>query len=412
MYKINKKEEFIEIFNKSEEKTHSISFKQAADAISKYSNGLAISDICSTGISVSAFEALKKELGFSRDSIPLLPHEILDHSSEAMVASYLIQRSNKIRKAAETGLAKNIIDSAKKWDDFLSGTYKPFASVLKRFKGTATVNRDDLPQKTLNASKTLIVALSDTHGGGYANPIYMQDGNGWDKNKFQDFFRSYSSKVREIILNNKPSQIEIFGMGDLFDGLRNQTEKGTLLEQDASYDEQFDLVLNEISSFVADILSFGIPTNIRSVRGNHEGSSNYILFETIKRVFRNETNLKVYNYHTQFGIFAIRNTLFAISHGAHDKFKAKVPTGDRKQSYYQSIFLQHKHLLKDGMNCVAIMGDQHHREMKEYSDFDFYMVGSPAKSNYSDALNLKAKPSQTCFILGDSGIEAVLHCYF
>ena len=410
MHKIDNKSKEIHFYDKNENHTNSLSFAAAAEVLTGYSNGLPADEVCrSAGIAVSTFDIFKKEFAFTRDTLPLLPSELLSNASDDLLATYLIQRSDKVRKNAERQINKNTVESAQKWENFLNGTYKPFTSALKRFRGQVTIPKEK-PAKS--SDKTLIIALSDTHGGAFANPIYMQCGNGWDTEKFKKFFNDYAVKAREFIDTHKPSEIEIFGIGELYDGLRGQTEKGTLLEQDASYDEQFDLVLDSLVNFISAILAKGVKTNIRTVRGNHEGSSNYILFETIKRTFRAEKNLKVYNYHTQFGVFVVKNSLFVISHGAHDKIKAKVPTGDRKQSYYQSVILQHKHLLKPNMNCVCMSGDLHHREMKEFSDFDYYMVGSPARSQYADALNLKSKPSQTCFLLGDQGVEAVLNCYF
>lgn len=112
------------------------------------------------------------------------------------------------------------------------------------------------------------------------------------------------------------------------------------------------------------------------------------------------------------GVFKMRETMFILLHGANDTIDAKLPNGAKRESYIQTVIMNHKQLFKDTKHCVAMAGDLHHRQMEEYGTFDFYLIGSPVASFYADRLNLHARPSQACFILTDKGIEDHINVFF
>lgn len=109
----------------------------------------------------------------------------------------------------------------------------------------------------------------------------------------------------------------------------------------------------------------------------------------------------------------MRDTMFILTHGANDVLDAKLPAnGPKREAYIQTVIMNHKELFKETKNCVAMAGDLHKKEMVEYGTFDFYLIGSPAESLYADRLNLHSRPSQSCFILTDAGIEDYINVYF
>lgn len=355
-------------------------------------------------------EALKKAFDLARDAFPITDEEVEYQPVEQSAVQILEAKRSQIAQIIEKEEWREIKKDAENWRHFVVKDLDPFCAYIENWAAPKITVPKSRLKKTLD--RDLIITLTDVHGGAIAQPELMQNGEAWDKDEFLKFFESYKKSIQDKISEVKPSKLLLFSLGDILDGLRGTTEKGTRLEQEFSRDEQFDLVFNSIVDFIGFLISFGLPVEIHNCRGNHDSLSNYVMFEAIKKAFTTNSALQIFNYKTPFGVFKRRNTVFIISHGANDVIDAKIPHSQQREAYFQRIIINNLHLIDKNTNIVAIAGDIHHRTFNEYSNFDFYTVGSPSRSLYADRLNLHARPSQTLFVLANIGIESVNYVYF
>ena len=74
--------------------------------------------------------------------------------------------------------------------------------------------------------------------------------------------------------------------------------------------------------------------------------------------------------------------LFIISHGYSAEYKGRLPrSGKARESYISNLFLSKPEELLGVTQKVLITADQHHLEMKEYAEFEHYMLSTMVRGD-------------------------------
>jgi len=414
-YFYNEKDDNYVVFVKSLSKNVIIEGGTHRAMVKGYSDGQEIEEICAgNNFPFPIFQEYKASFGLTRNGTPLTDEEVLLEDEDRNVAEIVQMRKFDIAQKAKKEQWKDTEKKADKWDEYSAGLVNPLENAINNWnpdKVRKVSIRKPSPKK-----KSYVMIATDWHIGAKLTKIHSFRQDSWGKKEFEVFFQAYLeqnlNKIKKA--KNELSEIVLLSLGDILDGLRGETEKGTKLEQEFDREEQFTYALETIDSLIQQLVKTGLPIRIHSIKGNHDGLDNFILFETLKRTYEGN-GVKFHNsaQRCEFVAFSGKETLFLIDHGAHDIMNAKVPSGKApREAYIQSMFMTRPELLVDYTNRYFIQGDQHHNEIVEFNDFTFIMVSSPAKSLFSDANNWNSRPCQSSYLVGDSGIEETYNFYF
>ena len=102
-----------------------------------------------------------------------------------------------------------------------------------------------------------------------------------------------------------------------------------------------------------------------------------------------------------------------ISHGYSAEYKGRIPnSGKARESYIANLFLSKPEALIGVSQKVLLTADQHHLEMKEYAEFEHYMLSTIVRGDkHSEAMGLNNIARQSCFIVDDNGVKEIVYCY-
>lgn len=353
------------------------------------------------------FAELKKVFRLTRESFPLTDEEVQSYSVEFSAETIIEEKRAEIFQTVQKAEWKQTQDEANKWREFQNGKLDLVKLVLDGWTPPEIKKISAGKNKSDNA--TLFFCLSDWHVGGGLNPELSNFGNSWGAKEFNSFIVTLSSKIVKTLQEEFHGSVRLLFLGDILDGLRGKTEKGTPLTTQIFRDEQYTLALNGVVTVIQTVIqNTRVPIEIDAVRGNHDSVDFFMLMSAVKALFANESRITFNNHATRTAIFEERGCLFAIDHGAHDTIEAKIPQGARLESYIQSLFIQYAER-KGKMPRLKyfIQGDLHHFEACEYNDFEFIMCGSPSKSLYSDVNNWHSRPSQLWLYVTENGVEKI-----
>lgn len=365
-------------------------------------DGRSVQEICYyNDFQESIFDEYKNVFGWIRKGITL-PDEVIESTdNDSVVKSMMANRKFEIMQSFQKASWHETINNSNKWLKFQNNEFNPFEEALSKWTPKKIKIKEPLKDKR---RFSYLLTPSDWHIGAEFKIKDSFRKNEWNRETFESFFEKYLEDNKSKIKQNLTSidEIVVASMGDLMDGLRGMTEKGTLLNQEFSREEQFTYALDIITNLINNLIQFGIPIRIFSVKGNHDSLDNFILFETLSRVF---PEVEFTNFQERCGFMVIKENLFLIDHGAHDTLKAKVPR-DRKsrEAYVLSLFSSRPDLMDACGNKYFLQGDQHHNELMEFNDFEFIIVSSPSSSFYADVNNWNSRPSQSSFLISDKGI--------
>jgi hypothetical protein len=153
---------------------------------------------------------------------------------------------------------------------------------------------------------------------------------------------------------------------------------------------------------------------IRTVKGNHAGNHEWLLWHSIEQYFRDK--VRVINARTRWHTFQERNSMIILDHGDSDQYaNSKTPNqgGARTEAYVQTLILRELPKMPMVTSKIYIQGDLHHYEHKEFADFEYFLFGSTMKgSRFADHHNLSSRPRQNALLLDDKGVKQQLHFYF
>jgi hypothetical protein len=378
-------------------------------------DGRSIEEIClSRKFPEYLFNEYKSIHAWTRKSCPLTNEEILDNTVEESVESILNDKYFEVLQEVEKRSWKNTEENAKKWTDFKADTFDPFIDAINDWEPPKIAKLDKKPKAT-KSDAWFVMGISDFQIGSEALERYLFRQKEWStelaKEAVDKLFSEILQDINDFNFNFEGCCLLL--AGDLFHGLRGETEKGTSLKCDLLRDDQCDAILTILTCVIKRLADVFDKVEIHSVKGNHDGADHYPIMVALKNYFHTYEQIEFNVYSTRTALFKIKNTLILLDHGASDEFRSEVPkNGKPRESYVQSLLLAHPEKLIGVNQKLFIQGDKHHYEQIEFNDFEFIMMGAlPLGDQYADNSNLHARPRQNCFVINEDGLKSVLHYY-
>lgn len=242
----------------------------------------------------------------------------------------------------------------------------------------------------------------------------MWKGEEWNLERATEAIDKFTRKIKEKMDNSLHGFDKcVFMMGgDLYNSITGFTTNGTPMNNEYSRDTQFEAVMNALTFFITRLIELFGNVECHFVRGNHGGTTDIPLAMALKAYFRTDNRLSFEYTSQRVKHIRVKDVLILLEHGASDQAKHLVPKGPAGVAYIQSLFLAKPELLPGVKQKLFIQGDLHHFEQKEYADFEFFMFGAlPCGSQYADAKGFRNRPRQNCLIIGDEGVDEVVHIY-
>ena len=368
-------------------------------------------------IPVAYVEEYKRIFSMSRDSLPLSDEEIEDKSVDELADQVIEEKRFAILQEIEKEEWKEIQKDATKWRKFENYQFDPFALVLEGWTPPKLAPLTKAPVRKDVSDKVLVTALSDLHFGSAANSLYMYNRPDWTTKDTVAAVANYASTIKEAVDNRKYKfkKLIVMALGDLIHSLNGKTARGTELKYDCIREEQFDYALTSLSSFIGYMADIVPCVEVHSVYGNHNYEAEMGLFRALEGYFKKDERVTFKHYASRPAAFREGETLFVLDHGADSVERAYVPTGSdsKLQLHVQSILLSTPlDLFVGAKSRIFCMGDKHHWENIEYNDFEFVMFGTIVGADEHAATNnLKNRARQSALVIGDNGLEEVLHYY-
>lgn len=388
-----------------------------------YSNWIgkehSINEICRNHmIPRNYFTEIVKILEITHDSEPVTKEELIERDIHEITGDLLQKKKFQLHQEFQKKSWKETQDAASKWYKLQEGVYDPFAKFLSSWlppkynpiKYTGPVN------KLKQSKNAMLVGLSDVHFGAKTNKKESYRNKGYSTEEAIEAIANYSVGVKRIVeeRNYGFDECVVTSLGDILHTTgAGFTTKGTMLVHDCIKEEQFNAAFNSILGFISDMLSVFPKVAVKSVKGNHNDFGDYVLFKALEAYFRTEKRITFDVFQTDHGLFKIKKCLFVISHGYSAEYKGRLPaSGKARESYIANLFLSKPEALIGVDQKVLLTADQHHLEMREYAEFEHYMLSTVVRGDkHSEAMGLNNAPRQSCFVIDDNGVKEIVYCY-
>lgn len=391
--------------------------------VENYSNwngkGHSVNDICRNHkIPRNYFNELKECLGITHDSEPVTREELLDNDVDSIVEDILQKKKFELFQAFQKKSWKDTEESATKWNRFMEGVYNPFTEFLNNWT-PPSYN----PVKYMGSGKgkpvgkkAMLVGLSDVHFGSKSSTDESYRSKGYSTQEAVECIARYSEDIRKVVeeRNYNFDSCVVASLGDILHTTGSGfTTKGTMLVHDCVKEEQFNFAFNSIVEFISKMLTLFPKVYVKSVKGNHNDFGDYVLFKALAAYYRTEKRIEFEVFQTDHGLFKVNNCLFIISHGYSAEYKGRIPTTAKaRESYIANLFLSKPETLIDIKQKVLLTADQHHLEMREYAEFEHYMLSTTVRGDkHSEAMGLNNIARQSSFIVDDYGIKEIIYSY-
>jgi hypothetical protein len=373
-------------------------------------------DIANTyGMHINWVKEYFKIMKWTHASEPVTDEEVKYGDHKEAINRVLQQQKTKITQELQTKDWEQTQKDALEWRKFVAGKVDPFEQAIRKYEHKPAPALEYKLDNTKDTQNVFLLGLSDLHFGGKANSDELYSGADFNAEVITQIIDEYAQKIAATA-NNRTTKFEkcvVCVIGDILHTLTGFTEKGTRLEADVLREEQFDLAFKGLNRFITRMYEVFGKLEFHVVKGNHAGPDEYTLFHSIKNYYRTEKNVLFNLYKSRAAMFRVKNTAVLLDHGDSDFIKAKVPKGKERESYVQKRLLQNPDKLAGCTSRIMIQGDMHHFEQLEYPNFEFFMFGSPVTGDrYADHLALGSRPRQNCLVIGEDGVEEVLHYYF
>lgn len=418
----NKTSDFYIFFSKKISKNVVIKGETFRDITRAYSNilggeGSTIAELSrSFSLPREILTELIKAAKLTHDDLPYTKEEIEDKNVEEITNNLLELKKFKVVQEFNKKSWSETQSNSLKWMEFQEGILNPLKSFLKKWKAPEF---KVIPESRFAADKngkTFVCGAFDWHYGGKAEKRYMFRKENWNSEKAANSIQKYVEEIGKTINDSKSkfNKIVILLGGDLFDSITGYTHKGTKLKSDCLRDTQFDGIFNCLTSFISQLVAIFPNVEVHFVRGNHGGTFDYTLGKALQSYFRTEKRLQFNLYSSRTAAIRVKDVLLLLDHGASDEYDGKVPKGGKSQeAYIQSLLLADPKKLIGIKQKLFVQGDLHHFVQHEHNDYEFFMFGAlPTGSEHADHGNWHSRARQNCLIIGDNGVESVLHYYF
>jgi len=382
-----------------------------------YKNDHTINEVCRNyRIPRNYMVEILRILGITHDSEPITDEQLKDKDVGEIANDLLQKKKFQLYQEFQKRSWKETEEAASKWFKLQEGVFNPFASFLESWVPPKyTPVKYSGPSK-FKLEKSLLVGLSDVHFGAKTNAKESYRGKGYSTEEAAATIKKYGEDIKQIVQNRSYgfSECILASLGDILHTTGSGfTTKGTMLVHDCIKEEQFNFAFNSIVGLISDLLSLFPNVRVKSVKGNHNDVGDYILFKAIEAYYRTESRISFDNFQTDHGLFKVKGTLFVISHGYSAEYKGRLPaSGKARESYVANLFLSKPEELIGVGQKVLLTADQHHLEMKEYAEFEHYMLSTTVRGDkHSEAMGLNNKPRQSCFVIDESGVSEIVYCY-
>lgn len=384
---------------------------------SAWHGDLTAHDICvKYSLTPEIFNEYRRIFNLTKEREPLSAEEVWDNEEEESVEAILEQKRYSIYQKYEREDWNQTQKDAEKWRAFEARQLDPFVRFLDSWEPKA-YKPYQVKLKPTCEGYTFLVVVNDIHIGAFANSKYLVKGRDFSSKVAVDLMRKYGEKIQSDILGFKLpiNKICICLLGDIINSANpfGTTTKGTPLRNDLLNEELFETAFDCLSEFIFNVSKLAPETSVFSTKGNHDGLKDSILAVCLSKYFKDQKNISFNVSYKPSMTFLDRGTLFLLSHGADNAFKAKAPkSGPKLESYIQSLMINSPDFSK-AKNKVAILADLHHLKIEEFNDFHYILAPSLVTGDeYSDALCLHSRPSQICLLMGDDGIKSIFNYYF
>ncbi len=357
-----------------------------------------------------------KVLGITHDSEPITDEQINERDVKDIAKDILQKKKFNLYQEFQKRSWKETEEDASKWRRLQEGVIDPFTNFINSwnppprekvsYKGSPVGNKP---------RKSFVVGLSDVHFGAKSNPKDSYRNKGYSTQDAVNYIKKYVQEIKEAVesRNYHFDECVLAAMGDILHTTgAGFTTKGTMLVHDCIKEEQFASAFNSIVLLIDSLLEIFPKVRVNSVKGNHNDFGDWVLFKTLEAYYRTEPRISIDVFQTDHGLFKVKSTLFVISHGYSAEYKGRLPSGKERERYIANLFLSRPEELIGAKQKVLLTADQHHLEMKEYAEFEHYMLSTVVKGDkHSDAFGLNNIARQSCFVVDETGIKEIVYCY-
>jgi hypothetical protein len=356
-------------------------------------------------------------LEVTHDSEPITNEQLQERGVDEIASDLLQKKKFQLHQEFQKKSWKDTISSAEKWNKLQQGVLDPFANFIENWEPPAY-----LPVQYLKSNhrgfddKALIVGLSDVHFGAKTNSKESYRDKGYSSKEAAECIKHYAEEIRKIVENRsyRLNECVLASLGDILHTTgAGFTTKGTMLVHDCIKEEQFTIAFDSIVYLINTLLTLFPKVKVKSVKGNHNDFGDWVLFKTLEAYYRTEKRIEFDVFQTDHGLFKVKNTLFVASHGYSAEYKGRLPSsGKARESYIANLFLSKPETLIGVTQKVFLTADQHHLEMREYAEFEHYMLSTTVRGDkHSEAMGLNNISRQSCFIVDEGGIGEIVYCY-
>jgi hypothetical protein len=366
----------------------------------------------------SYFNELRDILEITHDSEPITQEELMERDVDEIAEDLLQQKKFQLHQEFQKRSWEQTEEAASKWFKMQEGVYNPFTNFLTSWNPPKynPVKYSGPVKKNKPSNKALLVGLSDVHFGAKSSSRDSYRNKGYSTEEAVACLDTYADNIKNIVeeRNYTFDECVLTSLGDILHTTGSGfTTKGTMLVHDCVKEEQFNAAFQSISKLIVNLLSLFPKVHVKSVKGNHNDFGDYVLFKALEAYFRTEKRISFDVFQSDHGLFKVNKCLFIISHGYSAEYKGRIPTqGKARESYIANLFLSKPETLLDVKQKVLLTADQHHLEMREYAEFEHYMLSTTVRGDkHSEAMGLNNIARQSCFVIDNEGIKEILYCY-
>lgn len=422
-YVYNKEDDKYVMYLKSANNNIVLSGDTVRGIVKNYSNWCgkehSINELCRNyKIPRAYFNELREVLEITHDSEPITQEELLERDVDEIAEDLVQQKKFQLHQEFQKRSWEQTEEAASKWFKLQEGVYNPFTNFLNSWNPPKynPVKYSGPVKKNKPSNKALLVGLSDVHFGAKSNSKDSYRNKGYSTEEAAACLDTYANNIKNIVeeRNYTFDECVLTSLGDILHTTGSGfTTKGTMLVHDCVKEEQFNAAFESISKLIVNLLSLFPKVHVKSVKGNHNDFGDYVLFKALECYFRTEKRISFDVFQSDHGLFKINKCLFIISHGYSAEYKGRIPAqGKARESYIANLFLSKPETLLDVKQKVLLTADQHHLEMREYAEFEHYMLSTTVRGDkHSEAMGLNNIARQSCFVIDSEGVKEILYCY-
>jgi hypothetical protein len=382
-----------------------------------YSNttgGLTANEIAlKLSIPADVIRHILKVMNITHDTLPFTSEVIEQGDEDSLVDDALSSKKFNILQKIEKRDWKETQEDAEKWRVLKTLQLDPFEQFLQNWNLSSYVPPKYRNFNISRKDPEFLIGCSDWHYGLIASKETLFNQKEWNIQKTEEAVIKYGNSLKEHILNNKYSKINICFLGDISHSISGETDKGTKLSAYPLGQEQLDIAFNSLVKFVSTILESHNNINLYSVNGNHDSVSDYILMKMLSIYFQNDKRIKFFITNKRHNLFKIYNNLFMISHGYAPYAKDRLPPpGKSRELYIQNLFDSKIKEFSDIERKYFISGDLHHFESYEYTNLEGFIFPTLIGGcEYADHSGYKSRQRQCALDITQDGVTNIHHFY-